>query len=166
MHYPENTTYIRRIRIATNSPLMPIIKQAGYKVELVVNDVLGTTSVVEIPVKLEGVRKLDDVSMWEQVALASFIQQYWADNQVSCTVTFKKEEGKDIERALNYFQYKLKGISFLPKLEYGEYPQMPYESVTDGVYQEMYSKVNLMDFSSLSRDSEVSKYCDSDKCEI
>jgi len=30
-----------------------------------------------------------------------------------------------ISTALNYFQYQLKGISFLPKLELGAYKQMP-----------------------------------------
>ena len=69
--------------------------------------------------------------MWEQMSLAAFMQKYWADNQVSCTVTFDPEtEGKQIAYALNYFQYQLKGISFLPKLKYGAYRQMPYEEIT------------------------------------
>lgn len=35
--------------------------------------------------------------------MASFAQRYWADNQVSCTVTFDPEtEGKDIKNALDY----------------------------------------------------------------
>lgn len=166
MHYPENTTYIRRIRLAKSSKLLPKILNAGYFVEDVVNDLSGTTCVVEIPVKLEGIRKLSDVSMWEQVSLASFLQKYWADNQVSCTVTFKKEEGKDIERALNYFQYELKGISFLPKLEYGEYAQMPYEEITEEVYMERVKTLKPINFNELSFDSVVSKFCDNDSCEI
>ena len=32
----------------------------------------------------EGVRPLNEVSMWEQLLLASFMQEYWADNQVLC----------------------------------------------------------------------------------
>lgn len=31
---------------------------------------------------LYAVRTLDQVSMWEQLGLASFLQRYWADNQV------------------------------------------------------------------------------------
>tara|TARA_R110002050_G_scaffold279443_3_gene426066 strand:+ start:1096 stop:1527 length:432 start_codon:yes stop_codon:yes gene_type:complete len=39
--------------------------------------------------------------MWEQLNLASFLQEHWADNQVSCTVTFDREqEGSQIEHAL------------------------------------------------------------------
>ena len=40
--------------------------------------------VVSIPVDAgEGVRTLAEVSMWEQLSLAAFLQKYWADNQVS-----------------------------------------------------------------------------------
>ena len=78
--------------------------------------------------------------MWEQLELAALIQEVWADNQVSCTITFKPDmEGKDIANALNYFQYKLKGISFLPLCTSG-YPQMPYEEITLEKYNDMIQK--------------------------
>ena len=54
------------------------------------------------------------------------MQSYWADNQVSCTVTFDPEkEGRHIASALDYFQYQLKGISLLPKTDLGANKQMP-----------------------------------------
>jgi len=62
--------------------------------------------------------------------MASLLQRYWADNQVSCTVTFDPEkESSQIKNALDYFQYSLKGISFLPHTK-DVYPQMPYEEIT------------------------------------
>ena len=154
------------MRIAANSKLLPAIIASGYKVEPVMNDVLGTTMVVEFPIAIEGVRKLDDVSMWEQVALASFIQKYWADNQVSCTVTFRPEEGKQIEAALNYFQYELKGISFLPKLEMGAFAQMPYESITPEVFEERNALIKKISFNQVSQDSTIERFCDGDACVI
>ena len=40
--------------------------------------------VVEFPVDMgAGIRSLDAVSMWEQLALAAFLQRHWSDNQVS-----------------------------------------------------------------------------------
>ncbi len=64
--------------------------------------------------------------MFEQLALAAFLQRYWADNQVSATITFNPDtEGRDIRPALEYFQYQLKGVSFLPLLAKGAYKQMP-----------------------------------------
>ena len=38
--------------------------------------------VVEVPVDAgEGVRTARDLSMWEQLSFAAFLQRYWADNQ-------------------------------------------------------------------------------------
>jgi ribonucleoside-triphosphate reductase (thioredoxin) len=134
MHYPESRFYIRRVRLSKNSDLVAPLQKAGYFIE----DAVGQpdTVVVEIPVDCgAGIRTLKDVSIWEQVSLAAFLQEHWSDNQVSCTVTFDPEsESKDLENVLNYFQYKLKGISFLPKLAHGAYPQMPYESITEEQY--------------------------------
>jgi ribonucleoside-triphosphate reductase len=57
---------------------------------------------------------------------------------VSCTVTFDPAtEGKHLAHALDVFQYQLKGVSFLPKLERGAYPQMPYEEITKEQYAAM-----------------------------
>jgi adenosylcobalamin-dependent ribonucleoside-triphosphate reductase len=164
MHYPESNYYIRRIRIGKHSNLIDSIQKSGYKIE---DDSYDKSSyVVEIPINIEGVRQLDDVSMWEQVALASYLQEYWADNQVSCTVTFRPNEAKDIASTLNYFQYKLKGISFLPKTESGAYVQMPYEAITKEQFEEMNKNIKPIDFNNLSQDSVMEKYCDSDSCTI
>lgn len=35
------------------------------------------------------------------------------------------------------FQYDLKGISFLPRLDAGAYPQMPYQEITEAQYREV-----------------------------
>eukprot|EP00466_Bigelowiella_natans_P013932 jgi/Bigna1/41126/e_gw1.50.13.1 len=137
MHYPESRHYLRRVRIPNSSDLLEPLKKAGYPIEPAIGQ--EGTAVVSIPIDAgEGIRTVEQVSMWEQLSLASFLQKYWADNQVSCTVTFDPEtEGKEIKNALNYFQYQLKGISFLPKLPAGAYPQMPYEAITEEQYEEV-----------------------------
>jgi len=165
MHYPEANFYIRRIRIATNSALIQKCIDAGYHVE---PDVVSQgTSVVSIPVSIPGVRTVDQVSMWEQLSLAALIQKWWADNQVSCTITFQKHEGPQIKNALNYFQYQLKGVSFLPKLESKTaYAQMPYEEISEELYHEMANKVTQLSFEDVGEDSTPEKYCDSDSCTI
>ena len=40
-------------------------------------------------------------------------------------------------RPLQQFQYELKGISFLPRMELGAYAQMPYEEITQEEYKEV-----------------------------
>jgi hypothetical protein len=106
------------------------------------------------------------VSIWEQVALAVFLQKYWSDNQVSCTITFKPEESGEIKTVLDYFKYDLKSISFLPKLELGAYAQMPYEAITKEQYETMAAKVTAIDFKTLSEDSVGEKFCNNDTCVV
>ena len=40
-----------------------------------------------------------------------------------------------LANALDYFQYQLKGVSFLPRLAAGAYPQMPYEQIDEDEYR-------------------------------
>ena len=167
VHFPISEYYIRRIRLGVNSELVGPLKKAGYKVEPAFGNE-KTTCVVEIPVHAgEGIRNEDDVSMWEQLSLASFMQRYWADNQVSATITFDpKTEGNHISHALNYFQWTLKGVSFLPRNK-GAYRQMPYESLTKKDYKRMLSKIKGINFSSVKK--EVVKqemFCDGQTCEL
>lgn len=167
VHYPESRFYIRRVRLAKNSPLKKPLQKAGFHIE----DAFGDSSsvVVEFPVDVgSGIRTTNDVSMWEQLSLAAFMQRHWADNQVSATITFHPDkEGKDITNSLNYFQYLLKGISFLPKIDSGAFPQMPYEEITEQKYNGMVKKIKEIDFSDVTGNKAiVDKFCNNDVCEI
>ncbi len=162
MHYPESQFYIRRVRIAKDSNLINGLQKANYHIEEDIND--SSSYVVEFPIKLDNVRTVNDVNMWEQLSLAAFLQEHWADNQVSCTITFKPEEASQIEPALNYFQYKLKGVSFLPKTEKGSFAQMPYEEIAEDKYNEMTKKLKKLTFNNIAENSKPELYCDSDTC--
>jgi adenosylcobalamin-dependent ribonucleoside-triphosphate reductase len=168
IHFPESRYYIRRMRLGIGSNLVPALEKAGYKLEPAFGSE-ETTLVVEIPVDVgEGVRTLDSVSMWEQLGMASLAQRYWADNQVSCTVTFDPDsEGSQIAAALDQFQYQLKGISFLPRLDLGAYPQMPYESIDAETYHEMKAQLGKLSFGRIKGEEiVVERFCDNDVCEI
>jgi len=168
LHYPESRFYIRRIRLSNMSPLLKPLEKAGYKIEPAFGSETSTV-VIEVPVDVgAGVRTLGEVPMWEQLSLAAFMQKYWADNQVSCTVTFDpKTEGNQISSALNYFQYQLKGISFLPKLELGAYQQMPYEEITEKKYHTMVEELSFLSFRQVKgNEAEIDKFCNNDTCEI
>ncbi len=116
MHFPESRFYIRRMELSINSPLIVPLKKANYVIVESKRDPENTV-LVEAPIDVgEGIRTAKELSMWEQLSLAAFLQRYWADNQVSCTVTFDPEtEGSQLQYALDYFQYQLKGISFYPR---------------------------------------------------
>ena len=138
MHFPESRIYIRRMRMSKNDPLCKPLREAGYAVVPAIGQE-DTTVVVEMPIRLpESVRVQSEVSMFEQLSLAAFLQRYWADNQVSCTITFDPEsEGPHIAQMLQYFQYQLKGVSMFPKQDYSKYPQLPYEAISEEVYEAM-----------------------------
>lgn len=167
MHYPQSRYYIRRVRIGEHVNIWKEMHARGYEIEKSINE--PNTLIINFPVDIGNVRSVKDVSMWEQLELASFLQEVWSDNQVSCTVTFNSEtEGKDIKHALNYFQYKLKGISFLPLL-CCNLPQMPYEEITKDKYDEMLNDIQRRntvsgDIKVTETDHETELYCTTDAC--
>ena len=181
MHYPISQYYIRRVRVNANSKLLPPLRAAGYKIEpqliakafdpetykVTETEIDPSTFVVEFVVNAgEGIRAEHEISMWEQLALAAFMQRHWADNQVSCTIKFNQErEGKDIAHALNYYQYQLKGISFLPHSGHG-YLQAPYEPIDRETYEATKANYGPLDFNDAVELPKPDMYCENDTCEM
>lgn len=163
IHYPHSEFYIRNIRCEKGSTLVKILEKAGYPVE---DDYYSpNTSVVSVPVHEKHFsRSKADVSMWEQLELTAQMQAYWADNQVSVTITFKPEEAKDIKRALELYETRLKSVSFLPA-DGGGYKQAPYIEITEDQYKELTSKLKPYDLSTIKHEV-TDAYCDSDKCTL
>ena len=168
MHYPESRFYIRRMRLSKHSELVGPLKKAGYKLEPAFGSE-DSTMVVEVPVDVgEGIRTAAELSIWEQFSLAAFLQRHWADNQVSCTATFNPEtEADELPHVLNYFQYRLKGISLLPRHPLGAYKQMPYETITEKEYNKQVKKLGYLSFVGVEgEEAEIDRFCNNDNCEI
>ena len=168
MHYPESRFYIRRMRLSKQSELIESLKKANYNLEPAFGSE-DSTVVVEVPIDIgEGIRTVGELSIWEQFSLAAFLQRHWADNQVSCTATFNPAvESTQLPHVLEYFQYKLKGISLLPRHEYGAYRQMPYEEIDEKKYNKMLSKLGKLSFAGIEgEEAEPDKFCNNDTCEI
>ena len=167
IHFPESRYYIRRVRLAKNSPFIEILETAGYSIEPADEDKKDTV-VVEFPVSVgDNVKTINEVSMWEQLNLASFAQENWADNSVSVTVTFKENEKENISSALDFYQFRLKAVSFLPKLKRDAYKQMPYEEITKEQYENMRKNIKPLKFGKMFSEEAVGeKYCDNDTCII
>ena len=173
VHYPNSRYYKRRVRMSTGSPLIEELKKSGYHVE---PDAFQPehTQIVEFPIDIGKCKTLDDVTMYHQLEMCAFLQFYYADNQVSCTVTFRPDEGNHIAEALETYQYRLKGISFLPRCD-SKYPQMPYERLIKEQYQKEVKNVRerASGFSEEPdakrqrvEDPEISNYCDGETCTL
>lgn len=165
IHYPEASTYWRRMRLAKDSPLVDILAKAGFHIEPDFKD-QDRTVVVKFGISDERVKAVSEVTMWEQMINVVDYQRYWADNQVSCTVKFKMEEADQIYKVLETFEDQLKGISFLPLSNHG-YVQAPYEPCEAAEIEDYLKGLSDTDYSSFTgQEAEGAKFCDSDKCII
>jgi len=164
IHYAHSKFYMRTIRIDKTSPLIEPIQTAGYRVE---ESVYGdNTWVVYFPVAHQSfTRSKSEVSIWEQVENIAQMQYYWADNQVSATVTFKPEEAKDIPEILELYEARLKSISFLPIQDHN-YAQAPYQEITPEMYLAATEKLQPINFSMLNTKEQEDIFCDGEKCSI
>jgi ribonucleoside-triphosphate reductase len=164
IHYPEDEFYIRRIRFAADSDMLPALKEAGYKIEP--DHYSPNTMCVEFPVHEEHFQKgKREITMWEQLEIAAQYQHFWADNSVSITVTFKPEEAADIKTALEMYETRLKAVSFLRYEETG-YVQAPYEPITREQYEEMSKNITPVQRFSTEEGGAGTQFCDSDHCEL
>lgn len=143
VHYHYDKYIIQRIRFQSNDPLLPALKAAGYKTEP--DAYSPNTTVVEFPVKapsadIEGFVGAGKVSIEEQFANQAFMQTYWADNSVSCTISFQKHEEDKIAGLLRQFRDYTKATSLLPYSGHG-YVQAPKEPISREVYETMKAKI-------------------------
>jgi hypothetical protein len=122
--------------------------------------------------------------MWEQLATAAFLQAHWADNQVSCTVTFDPAtEGHQLPAALDVYQYQLKGVSFLPRAPTHAYAQLPYEKVTEEAYRAALARLRPLSLDGVGHTAASAaavapsdphqahpagpdRFCDSSQCDV
>lgn len=164
IHYPEDEYYIRRIRFAADSDMLPALRTSGYKIEP--DHYSPNTMCVEFPVHEQHFKKgKRDISMWEQLEIAAQYQQYWADNSVSVTITFKPDEAKDIKTALEMYETRLKAVSFLRYEETG-YVQAPYEPITKEQYEQMNKNITPVQRFNTDEGGAGTKFCDGDSCTI
>jgi len=148
VHYPVAKHYYKNIRVSSHLPLVDKCRELGYKVEWEIkykddpSSLTGFSSyesddtvVIAFPVNIPvNIRGRSEISVWEQVKFVELVQRYWADNQVSCTVTFQDFEKDDLVRVLEMFDRSLKNVSFLPLFDSG-YEQMPEEKVNPEDFQ-------------------------------
>jgi adenosylcobalamin-dependent ribonucleoside-triphosphate reductase len=153
--------YIRRIRFASDDPIVEACRENGYHVEPKVN-FDGTndlsTMVVSFPVKSDdrAVTNAETTAV-KQLEVLKFLQTYWADNSVSITVYYKQEELPDIQRWLSEnYDSDIKSVSFLLHSGHG-FTQAPYEQITAERYMQELDQVkplkSLGESNSLSSDS-------------
>ena len=163
--------FIRRIRMASNSALVSLCKDAGYKVEYQKNFDSSddyNTVVVEFPCAYpKGTVVAKDVTAVQQLEFIKRLQTDWSDNAVSCTVYYKKEELPEIkEWLLTNYNKSIKAVSFLLHSEHG-FTQAPYEEISEEQYNKLVKKVKPITSSTIAEDSILDNLeCDGGHCPI
>jgi len=163
IHHAKGEYEIQAIRINQNSPLIPPLRKAGYRIEEAINE--HDTVVVYFPMHYPGQRAIPP-TMWEQLEIAAAMQAYWANNQVSVTIDFDQEtEGPLIKRALELYAHRLKGVSFLPR-DTRVYEQPPKRVCTKEEYEEYKSKLKKLKLKGLQTHEEEDKFCEGTTCTV
>lgn len=166
-HFPCFKFAIRRVRIATDSELIPILHKAGYKSEIDSYSGPGTL-VFSFPIDQTcngSTRPATDVSLLEQSMLEIALARIWSDNSISQTLYFNAErEGEDVERVLAQTCPMVKSLSMLPHCGKGVYPQSPYEEITEDEYHTMKANVKQIDWRNFTAEPIITRGCDGDAC--
>lgn len=164
LNYPISEFYYRTVRIDGDSPIVARLDAANYRIEQSVTD--ANTVVVYFPVhEKDFVKGEANVSMWEQLENAAAMQKYWCDNQVSVTIKHTKEEGRDIESALELYENRLKAVSFLQK-DNTFYLQAPYQAIDEPRYVAEVARLKPLDLTNLAHEAAGATGCDGGKCDV
>ncbi len=171
VHPGYSQYFIRRIRMASNSPLVKTCKEHGYPVEYQKNfdgSDDRNTVVVSFPCSYpKGTVLAKDVTAIQQLEYVKELQANWSDNAVSCTVYYKKEELSEIKEWLkNNYNNSIKSVSFLLHKEHG-FIQAPFEEISEASYNAMLKRVRpLTNISFNESDINESFECASGVCPI
>ena len=139
--------YIRRVRFGSADPLVDACRKRGYKVQWDIG-LDGredhTRYVVDFPcMSPEGSVLATAMTAVQQLEWVKKMQTVWADNAVSVTVYYRKEELQLIKDWLekNYTD-GVKSVSFLLHADHN-FPLPPYQECSVGEYENMLAEIDF-----------------------
>lgn len=164
--------YIQRIRFGANDSAIPKLRAAGHHIEPVLKfdgSFDAKTLVVDfyrsVPMSCPTVDEGYDT--WNQLDAVLLAQKHWADQSVSVTVYYKRNDIPKIKEWLSQNLSKLKTISFLCHNDHG-FNQAPKESITAEQYTKLSSKIKSVQMDDVidSGDALAGTECDGGSCPI
>lgn len=139
--------YIRRVRFGAADPLVEACRKRGYKVQWDIG-LDGredhTRYVVEFPCQSpDNATLASEMTAIEQLEWVKKMQTEWADNAVSVTVYYRKEELPEIQEWLSKnYDKSVKSVSFLLHTDHN-FPLPPYEEISKEAYEKALSKIDF-----------------------
>ena len=165
--------FMRTVRFTYNDPLIPLLKKSGYRLEPEIR-LDGTQNhkivVAYFPCRFEDHALVaEDCGAVRQLELLKCLQTCWADQAVSVTVYYKKEELEDIKAWLKEnYDNCVKTVSFCLHQDHG-FQQAPYNPISEEEYNKESKSIKPLDGLSelLSSEEEVSfDECSTGTCPI
>lgn len=143
--------YIRNVRVSAQTPLYRVLRDAGVPMDPENGQRANNadTWVVHFPVKSpEGAVTRSGRSAIVQCEYWLLNKVYWAEHNVSCTVTYQPDELIDLSAWVWDHRHLIGGLSFLPASNQ-DYGQMPYEEISQEHYEELAASFPVIDFTRL-----------------
>lgn len=140
VHAPYAPYYLRRTRISVNEPMARALAEAGVPCEPCAYDTTGKTLVFSFPMSAPHARAyVTTETVRDQIERQVAIQEAWADNAVSTTITFKESEKEELADLLRTYAKRMKSISCLPAAH--GYKQPPYEEIDRETFERLTSSI-------------------------
>jgi ribonucleoside-triphosphate reductase len=141
--------YIRTVRNDVKDPLSQFLVEAGVPHEV---DQRNADALVFSFPKRSPDKSLvrSDVSAIEFLNVWKDFQDEWCEHKPSVTISVKDDEWLSVAD-WSYTNFDvLSGVSYLP-FDPTEYPQAPYQTISEDEYNELVSKMPKIDWSELSK---------------
>lgn len=141
MHARWSPYYVRRMRISANEPIAEALREAGVPCEPCAYDATGHTLVFAFPSRApSGAPTTRSQTLRAQFARQLSLQESWADNAVSATLTYSEGQEAELAGLLAEYAPRLKSTSCL--LQTHGYAQAPYEAISADEYARLYSQID------------------------
>lgn len=169
--HPGYSRYmIQRVRFAAADPLIPMLRAAGHPMEPVVRfdgSIDHSTMVVDFYVHTPDTLPCADEgwSTWRQLDTLLLAQKHWADQAVSVTVYYRREELPQVKAWLADNLKNIKTISFLCHNEHG-FRQAPKEAITADQYERLSSQIIALEDDAIAGGEIDGTECEGGVCPI
>lgn len=132
--------HIQRMRLGVNETLAYQLAEAKVPFEFAKSDSTNQTLVFELPVHRKSATYAVTNSARNQLERQLLLQQYYADQAVSATISFNKETD-DLEALIKKYVPLLKSSCFFPN-DGGKYEQAPMEQISANEYESRFAAIN------------------------
>ncbi|MDD5430823.1 MAG: ATP cone domain-containing protein [Candidatus Pacebacteria bacterium] len=151
LHPRHSPYYIRRVRVSATDSMFKMLRdqKVSYYPELGQNINSATTYVLEFPIKAPAHSNFrNDLSAIQQLEYWKLVKQNFTEHNPSVTISIGNSEWIAVANWVYENWDMVGGLSFLPREDHA-YELAPYEEIDKEFYDDMVSKMPVIDFSQI-----------------